>query len=357
MSRIRFVVIILCLLAVSPAHARQPLPFNLSYWFNTVLSDTRNALGMPWLRAPEGLKLSADFAAGYQCMALNFNAPIPVTTPFAPPFDVSSPIDLKLEDANLWVGEAVVDLQYDNSWFIELKGSGTAVRNIEVTTRKNPALPFFTSEIEPIEWTGSRLEWWNIEGNVGYRTAYDFSLFAGLKRDRLSLALNDPRVGGEAVNVFVPLAPGVYFIQEDGGDFILKSWLPYLGVSLYSPSFMASFKWSPYAWGDLNLPIRENLVFVAGGVLAESIEYDYQVLDPGAMIEAEMEYFPKLPYNCDVSFWMKGQWYRIRSDGELFFKYIRNDAGTITDISDQASGTSVLSRSIYSGGIRAGFSF
>jgi hypothetical protein len=309
---------------------------------------------MPWLRAPEGLKLSADFAAGYQCMALNFNLPV-----YSDVARATIPIDLKLEDANSWIGNVRLNLDYNESWSFRLGLSGNATRNVQVFTRKSPAIPFFPTNPEPIEWTGSRLEWWSADGCVQYRTPYQFSLMAGLKRDSLTFGLRDPRVGDEAVNDAVWLIPGVLFVeQEDSGDMIMRSWIPYIGLSLESTNFLATFKWGPYSSTDVELPISENLLIIFGpDLVTQNSIFRYDVFDPGAMIEAEMEYFPKLPYNCDVSFWMKGQWYRIRSDGDLYFRFYEDDAGTITDISDQASGTSVLSRSIYSGGIRAGFSF
>ena len=73
-------------------------------------------------------------------------------------------LDLKFRDAGVWVGSIGLDARLVPNFFVSIRGDGNATKNISVYSGEN--FPWWAIS-PPYSWSGSGLQWWDIDGMVG----------------------------------------------------------------------------------------------------------------------------------------------------------------------------------------------
>ncbi len=287
---------------------------------------------------------------GYQKIGLNFNLPLP-RFPF-----FSTALDLSFKDANMWIGSLGVTAECSSGLFFALKAQGNAKRRIAIDTPEN-----FLNE--RILWDGEGLEWWSVEGSAGYWFTPNFSLLAGLRRDHLSVKLTNPRFSdGFPVN-WDSTGEGGSLSQRFYGDFMSKLWIPYVGVQIAGESYRASFLWSPFATGKVNIPTP--LLFVASFppiILAEGLDLQHKVSSRAQFLECNIEYDYGVSPNIALQLWGSGNWLSLRGSGSLdsIFQAVLSFGGNIIPLANDftsTSDTATYRRYTLAGGLSARLSF
>jgi hypothetical protein len=100
-------------------------------------------------------------------------------------------LDLAFRDANLWIGAVTARAESRTGFFLMLRGQGNASRQISIETPEQALTARW--------WDGSKLQWWTLEGQIGYRVTPNLAALVGLRRDQLSVGLTNPRDGFLAI--------------------------------------------------------------------------------------------------------------------------------------------------------------
>lgn len=268
------------------------------------------------------IELRAGVQVGYQTMGLNFDLPTPAV------FGGNSGAgDLKLEDARMWLGAVELGAQVGFNLYFFVKGAANAGRNVEVITGLSGVSAF--SQFAPLRWTGSRLEWWAVEGGAVYEFGNGVSVLAGLRRDHLSLKMEDPvDQFGRSVNFqyrFTRLGARGIGGERAAGDLQTKLWLPYIGIRIDGENYRFSTIWSPFASAAVRVPQR--LVLYEAGVytvpglpaFSEGTFYDfgYRVSKPATLLEGTFDCDVNLSGMFGLNLWLRGSWLEVRGRGSL----------------------------------------
>jgi hypothetical protein len=274
---------------------------------------------------PAGIGFRPFLQAGIQLLGFNFNLPA-----FAPLTADPAPLDLRIRNANLWTGAAGLEAYLPRGFSVFLQAQGNLPRNVTVLTGEQPFEVSFPEGRQAVQWTGSRLEWWQIEGALSYRASSNLSFLAGLKRDHLSVRLNDPvDAAGNSVNYGYAVPdedlPGadIVYNQAASADLLTKIWIPYLGMQLDGANYRASLLFSPFATVSTRIPLR---IFNFAGLFVGPFplftsqavgEWDYRMSRPGCYLEGALEYNVNLNSAVSFQLWGRGTWLDIKGTGTL----------------------------------------
>jgi hypothetical protein len=272
------------------------------------------------------LECRSFLQAGFQRMSFSFN--LPAVLPLS---GASAGLDLEFQDANMWTGVFGLEAYLTRRLSVFFIAQGDVPRDIVIRTGEQPEATGVLWGAVPFEWTGSRLEWWQIEGGLSWRVSESLSLLAGLKRDRLSVGLNDPRdSAGNPVNFAVSysLIPGFDFrdIHASLADFEIKLWIPYLGVTLHGPNYRAVGIWSPFASVSSRIPLRalnSYGLFISNFPIfaAEAAgEWNYGMFKPGTYLEGKFEYDVNVTDRVSLQLWCSGSVLNIKGKGSVNYQ-------------------------------------
>ncbi|MDQ7782038.1 MAG: hypothetical protein RDU20_04115 [Desulfomonilaceae bacterium] len=288
--------------------------------------------------------LTLDARVGYGRVGLNFSLPTPFFTN----------LDLSFRDANVWIGALGARFESSSGVLIALKAQANASRRIGIETAEQA--------FDARNWDGSKLQWWTLEGDLGYRISSSLSALVGLRRDQMSVGLTNPRDAEGQPLDFVFSIPGlVEFSETYFGDFSSKLWIPYLGLEFTGHRFRTSLLYSPIAWADIKVPNRFFLsLFVIPGDIRvlEGFDLQYKVRKPSQFFEFYSEYDFHVSSNFVCRLWSSGSWMQLRGRGNvdelghLFVSILGIPLVNISE-SDSAGGTATYTRSIISGGVSA----
>ncbi len=179
---------------------------------------------------PYGFAISSDAKVGYGHIGLNFSLPARIW----------NNLDLSVRGAKVWIGSLGVRADSSSGFFLALRGQGTASRNIAIQTSEEP--------FGAASWDGPKLQWWTLEGSMGYKVSSNCAALVGLRRDQLSVGLTNPRYDtGQPLNFLLADPEGDSESFQVNGDFSSKLWIPYLGLEITGQQFRASLLWSPFA--------------------------------------------------------------------------------------------------------------
>ena len=267
---------------------------------------------------------------GYSKMGLNLNFPIP--------FDFGSlirPIDLQILDANLWTGAVLLEVDVTSGVRLFFIGQGNSQRNATVIASPDPLfVPF------DVEWTGSKVEWWAVEGGLTYSLLNDVNLLIGLRRDHLSIGLTDPRLGVFAI---VPTTLDSY-----SGDIRTKMWIPYFGLELTGANYRVKLVGSPFPWVEARFPFSASdtppLLLV---------NPKYALKKSGAFLELDFAYQVQPLSNVGFGIWGNLSWLRARGKGTGDL----TTGGFVSGGPLAESATSTLTRYSAGGGLSAELTF
>jgi hypothetical protein len=265
------------------------------------------------------LKVIPSVRAGYQSIAMNINFPIVPDNVPNTNLDLR-PLDLTLNDARVWVGFLGLDTWFNPNFnlFLQLGGNAKRLTTVSTTGLRVRNLPNDPNR-RPDEWTGRNLEWWMIEGRVGYRFVRDAIFCLGWKWDHFMLDLTDPRNRNDRA-----LVRGD--ILSYTGDMSVNGSMPYFGFVFGQPNYYASLIFSPLATCDVQIPFDIVAFANASGSRLRYNEARYTFNKKGGyFVEGNMEYNFNAMAGLDFGLWIKGSLMRVGKDGQEQLNAYRNN--------------------------------
>lgn len=275
----------------------------------------------------QGLKVIPSVKAGYQRMGINFNMPavIPVgSLLIGSPFASNSTVDLVMRDVNLWVGAARIDVITSGALSMYLSAEGSLRKNIIVATNENPMAGNIGVN-QPVQWAGSQLEYWAIDGGIGLQLR-SAKILLGLRRDKLSVNLRDPF--GYS-NPFPPVPPPAVLgltVTGSYGDFTQSLWIPYFGFEVVGANYRWNLIGTPFMAAEINVPLTATTNFMSGGIFFgqfsgyiqdRSVTWKYSITQPSVFVETNFDYDLRLASNFDLGGWFKATYMHVRGSGDL----------------------------------------
>lgn len=254
-----------------------------------------------------GNTITSRVKAGYERLDFRFNVPIPEVPPFFG-LEIVFPhsVDFTTKDANVWIGAIELELQMGEAYGTFVKAEGAGSRRVDVRDEQDPF-------DVPVEWKGSKLEWWSIEGGGFYNFRKDCAFVAALRRSRLALKLDDP---SDQLGIYQGfLQTG--FNDRYSADLLTNMWIPYIGIRVNGDNYRAELLYSPLSFVDVTLPFRYRFdlaVPTFGGPFAFQ-EERYSMDRIGTFLEASMDYYMNWRSSLTLGLWVKGTHMNIRGKG------------------------------------------
>ncbi len=257
------------------------------------------------------VKITPFAQVGYKKFGLNLN--LPLTNDEGAFFATPPALDLNLRDARAWIGSVGFDARIPAGLFLTLRAEGSASKNIDVITGQNVPIAF---QPTPYTWSGSNFQWWDVDGLVGFNFLRDWALVVGLRYDKLTVGMRNPiNAEGTPVTTFFPAE-----IFRFEGDLLVKTWIPYFGLQLNTPTYRASFLYSPWASPDVIVPEQAfSLISIFPGVGNESSGWEWKFSHRGNFFEAFAEYDFPLFDRLKLGLWVKGSWMGFTGTGTWDF--------------------------------------
>lgn len=176
-------------------------------------------------------------------------------------------------------------------------------------------------------WTGSRFQWSEYEFGGWYNINQSVGLVAGIRFDRVSVSFSEPEpLPSYGFFTIFPHPPAtrVATFPNYSGDLNTFFTIPYIGCQIFGPYFKGELLIGS-ASARLRLPLELSHAgpYITGPIfgalgrqdLSEQAEYTFK--NAGLFLEAGLE--STLPvtgfFNCTL--WAKGNWLRIRGDGDV----------------------------------------
>jgi hypothetical protein len=287
-----------------------------------------------------GLTVVPSIRAGFGRIGYNFNLPIPRQAGNIT-FDIDH-LDLKLDDANLWLGNVMLDLMVTPDLVVFGEAWATPGRLARSTMIEDPIRAVAT----PVEWDSS-LEWWQLGFGAAYRIKGPAFVAGGLKFEHLSVNLTDPRAG---VGDLVPI-----FATRLEGDLRTKLTMPYVGFVVIGSNCRGGILYSPFAWASVDVPINSLLILPIPDqrlfVGLDAVEYSFK--RAGVYVEAFCDYRIRPVSGFNMGVWAGGSYLKFRGSGDESLVIGAGDFHR----SLQGSGTATLTRSIIAAGLSVGVMF
>ncbi|AFM22931.1 hypothetical protein [Desulfomonile tiedjei] len=287
-------------------------------------------------------RLESSVKAGYQLMSVNMNLPVPFND-FGVELATASGLDFSLKNAGVWVGGVGVDLR-QGPFSLFVNAEGNAGRSVRVYTPSDP----FWAGMEPVEWNGSRLEWWNINGGASYEFINNAAFVGGFKAEHLSLRLSDAVDSTGTIQQFQAL-----FGDRYSGDLRTKLLAPYLGLRLEGLNAKAALIFSPYTWANVSIPFR--YLFV--GVISAYEDAQYTFKHSGILAEGTFDYRVQAYANASCGVWLKGTWCRIRGRGNEDYRADLTVGAPFTLITNSQSAVGTYTSNVVAGGFSFLYAF
>jgi hypothetical protein len=266
------------------------------------------------------VQLTPFAQVGFQFMGANLTLPISAEQVINPAgsLEVGS-LDVALSNGNFWSGALGVNARVAKKASLFLAAGGIAPRNV-VFPGSIPVTLGPASVSADVEFTGSEVESWFVQagGGFGY-------FVVGFYFDHFASALNNPRTRGR------PLAN-----QTLRGDLLLKTRIPFVGVQIPGPNFSASVLYSPVAFTECELALRNSQ-----GTLTD-LSYSWD--KPGQWLSLTFQYNHPLSDSTFFGVWATYNWMSVTGSGSLEF------VNTTPSITRGKSSTASLGRYIMGAG-------
>jgi hypothetical protein len=305
------------------------------------------------------IDMRAGLRIGYQNIGLNFSLPA-----FSQIDHLPAPLDLSLKDANMWVGAVRLDAELWRRWFLFVSGEGNARQNATLFTYDEPTQYYGLTTFVPYKWTGTQLEWWSVDGGIGYRFCPGVALVAGSRWDRLSLVPSDPTdAAGNPVNVDNALGcPNCRLNERAYSEIWATTWIPYLGVEFAGRCFRSSLLWSPFGNAAIRVPLRFTrlIIIPVDPVFPRNtnVEYAFKLRRPGGFLEANFDYQATFSRTLGLGVWFKGTWLRMIGNGDMTQDFHTFDQrGVFPPLYENQDATGSYTRNIVAGGLSASLTF
>ncbi len=239
----------------------------------------------------------------------------------------STDLNVTFKNVVVPIGSLQARAEASSGLFIALRLQANAPKDMAVETPEGPlggGPDFHLSTMtltwdNPRKWDGDNLQWWMLETDIGCRVSPGLSALVGLRRDKLSFALTDPRdAAGQPLNLDFSIPAAAYSLTRTMyADFSSEFWIPYLGVEIGGPRYRASLLWGPYAWTDMSLPYRYLVAFY--NPLSIRINFDYECKDvkTANLLECNFEYDVDVSPRVVCRLWATGNWMQLKWRGEF----------------------------------------
>ncbi len=258
MRRFRFgvalVVVLLCLPAVAPAQGLYP--FQELGAFNLAEVD-----------------IVSSVKFGYQNMRLNMSLPVPYIENSYFILWETGGVDLKLEDAGMWIGAVGLDARW-GPFIAFLGGETNAQKKARVRSQEGPHR--MTAWFKPVEWTVQGLEWWTMDGGLGYYFNQSAAIVGGVRLERLSFRLTDARDSAGFLEFWHRIIP-----EDYSADFLTRMCVPYLGVRIDGGYFNGLLRFSPLAFSYVKFPFSYTGDFMSADNMIDYERAEYTFSAPG----------------------------------------------------------------------------
>ena len=289
------------------------------------------------------IKIIPSAKFGYQRMGLDLSVPIPFEF-FIGPADSyrSNSVEIKLENMNLWIVEAGLELKINPTIRIFAHGAGSIIMLQKLASFVAQTRGQFGTS----EWNTHQLDWLTIGAGAAFEVLDPFSLVAGLKWDHFDLTLGG-RSGSTSINI------GPYHnLNLTSVDVLSDLWMPYVGLGLFGTNYRISLIGTPFALTDVRVRTRLAATIVPSYMfLGEVFTY---LGDPIKFIEANAEY-SATSRGVQVSFWGKAAGLSGQGRADSGNTYATTHPNLKVNIIE--GGDSSLSRYNMAGGVAFGLSF
>jgi len=260
------------------------------------------------------VEIQPSVRIGYQHLTLNMTLPLPYPDNFASFWDPSG-LDFSIPNANIGVGGLRVDVRRGPySVFVDAEGSANG--SVRIST---PSEPFLAGNL-PVDWTGTRLEWWSLSGGGSIGIGTNTSVIGGIKAEHLSLRLSDPTDPVGFIQESIQL-----YGEQYSGDLSIKLWVPYFGLQMAGINFKAAFIFSPCTWADVSIPFRyvcpDPWMAVGYG------DARYMFKRSGILLEGVFDYQLPMSSNTGCTLWAKASWCQISGRGSEDYRFDYVDQG------------------------------
>ncbi len=277
MKRTLVAMVVACLLLPANLFAEELLPSG----FPSLSSLTKDVKVNPYAQV------------GFQWVGANLNLPVQneVLTPF---LNIGS-MDISLKDANFWTGIAGISVVANEKYSIFAAAGGLLNR------------PFITSGIVPVslgpfgtsanlDFTNTKVESWFIQTGVGLGP-----VILGLYWDHFAFGVDDPR------NENGPLAN-----QTLRGDFLTKTFCPFIGLSVPASGATLTITYSPLAYSNTALALMNSQNNLS--------ELRYTWNKPGVLLNTTLQYNTPVSSSTSFGLWGNYSWMKMRGEAELEFQ-------------------------------------
>lgn len=240
---------------------------------------------------------------GYKCVGFNFNLPYDLFPSsrnggtYGPPA-----LDLSFRNASVWMGSIGFEALTVSRLFLSLRADGNATKNIDVITGQN--FPWFARPT-PFTWNGSQVQWWDVDGMVGYSFFKDWSVVVGLRYDYLTVGMGNPV---DAMGIPINSLGN----HQNTGDVTVKTWIPYIGLQLNETKYKALLLYTPFASTQVNVP--EPVVNIQPTFIENSI-FLWQFSKTGSFLEGYFEYNVPVQQSLQFGCWARGTWMSFKGAG------------------------------------------
>jgi hypothetical protein len=337
-----FFFLILTVIPTGPAAAQGGLPVS---GLGASLQQGLTSLGgLNW----QNVRIDPYVGVGYQKMGLNFSIPAEWFNGGVIPPIKDATLDLSLQDSNVWMGGVLMDVRLPASVTGFLRAEGSASRNSRI--QATDALGYQAtyplggqnaSAVPPITWT-AKVEWWSIDGGIGYRIRNDCAFVGGLMWDHLSLSLDDPRDSvGNPLNTSGPAGITIY-TPHARSDLQRKLFIPYLGLKIIGPNYRGTLNYSPLAWVTVKFPetFHRTTYFAQGFVTSSDFSWNYRLANLGGFLEGRFEYEQRITDTALLQIWVRGRWLNVRGGSDMDVTSARSpQAPPVVGVSSLSTGT------------------
>jgi hypothetical protein len=183
---------------------------------------------------------------------------------------------------------------------------------VRANASRNIAFEWFPSALQnekhdAVEWDGRNVQWWMIDGGVGWRLALNAVFLGGLRIDSFSATLENPH---NAVAGQFPPGLTVWY-----SDFASKVWVPYVGIQISGNNYVARVIGSPFATVQVNEPVSVS-IFRANSCRRKSTNSSkYSLTHGGGFLEFSRESSISIASMANLSVWGELSWARFRGNG------------------------------------------
>jgi hypothetical protein len=273
----------------------------------------------------EHVKVNPYVQVGFQWLGANLNLPVQNDLFQAIPLEIEE-LDVSLEDANFWTGIVGVNV-IANEKYSFFAAAGGFVKRPFVTAGRFPVNVGGVSGVPFLEFTNSNLESWFAQTGIGLRP-----FLVGLYWNQFSFELTEPRS-----------RRGPIENQTLRGDFIAKTFPPFVGFAIPASGATFTLLYSPLAYSDTDLALRSSR--------DTSAELRYSWNKPGDLLIALLQYNTPLTSAISTGLWVNGSWLSLRGNGQLEFQNISPPISRNKDV------TITMTQYVLGGGVTLGITF